>query len=417
MKDLLTKYYDKELSAKLSDMNYVSLIKLITNSEKEGNNEEVNRQIASYVFHNCDLEEIFFRSSLLAFLNGTPSDGLYVMLEKAKLIIPSKLRKKGKRKVVERIMSKLDAAYWHRKMKLIYYTWMHYTLPEIMDKELEMDVVIEKIKKFSDTYEDTSSLYIFPVSVGRMDIAEKSISLVVEEDMDTVCDFLVQGLISIKFSQDTKQNNPMVNIAEEKKRLERKLMRQKKREKQLNKEIYGKTQKEKDLKREIHELDTQLQKQYDDALTEISQLEEKIEKMQKQYKEEILAKENKIEYLKHIIEYNRYKMEEYKPLNNLNILVIGHPSGRNSYHKLITQYGGCFLFFAVDGKGLRELEGLYRRADYVIYVTSYNSHTIANKLLSIEDSNKILYANSGGIATIENIILNKIIPNQKEILI
>lgn len=60
------------------------------------------------------------------------------------------------------------------------------------------------------------------------------------------------------------------------------------------------------------------------------------------------------------------------------VLVLGHPVQRDMYEEEITVRGGTFEFIpaVADQAGFNELEGAVNRADIILYIRTYSSHSV-----------------------------------------
>ena len=102
-------------------------------------------------------------------------------------------------------------------------------------------------------------------------------------------------------------------------------------------------------------------------------------------------------------ELKNKSMKKTSPLNNKKVLVVGDTGRKESYKKIIEQYGGNFDF--IDGVFDKEKISLVSEsADIAVLVIPRMKHTISNAL----KVNKVpmIFVNSAGIGAFEDVIDN-----------
>lgn len=455
--DRYQEYVDAELAdriRKASDFHELHDIVFPIHKNKENlgireHRRQMKRLVAAILYSESNLGKMYRYGDLVAILNSMDPNSLLQMCPIVGITIPPKVRKKGKRHIIERMMDKYHTNPRVRNnISRMMEQNIYSTAPFLRNEDVKFADFVKSVKDFvesSNRQVDVNTalvnLYMVTMIIGKHRLAMYIARMFKAETWRYFEHATVQAFMIYKwFSQsmnDRKNQMNFEDVLKEQEKLKNEIKKQAKQQADLKRALYEKNRKEKELKSKIHELNAQLRQQLEDAVAEIQRLEMKLEEqkryylneiqqMAEQHATEILHLQNEIAVLRTMngqsdgldsessdksVESNESyeSVDAFKPLKGLNVLVIGHQRKKNKYRKIVERYGGNFEFHpSSPGSSLSRVEGMARRADVIFYLTTFTSHTVENKLGAVVPVEKIWFLYAGGINYFESRLLEYI---------
>lgn len=371
--------------------------------------------------HN--IEGLLKRHNVYQLLSASNSTHISGLCGDIGLVLPPKVRKKGKNAIIKKILEKYDTNTrvqtkldWFTAQSLILsypFAGAKDLLPfteflGLLNKSIE-----EKDRdKTSQTVMFTCILFQTPASsyiTNMLDIFDDDMWTYFEDML--LNSFLLECEMK-NTSNDTANTVPTINqLLEERKKLSQKLARHEKQQNQLQSllrtEMLERQTQEKELKTTIYALNLQLQQQLESAVLEIERLESELGRASEENGKLVAENEDLWALLK-----SSNNANIYAPLKGKTICVIGDPNKKDLYKSVVLKYGGGFEFYpSILETGLSRMAGPVGRSDVVMYLAIFTDHTIGNKLKSLIDVSRIkpLYASS--LEYFENQLVNEVIPD------